>query len=255
MSLLLLGGTAEARALARELARAGIEAVVSLAGVTRAPAVMDLPVRIGGFGGDAGFAAYLAAQGISGVIDATHPFAAVMSERAARICSARGVDYLRLERAAWEAGPGDLWHAVSGFGDLAGLIPKGARVFLATGRQSLPLLGDLAQGRHLFLRQIEPARGDVLSGVEIVLGRGPFSIEDEAALLRKLRVDWLVVKNAGGAGGRAKLEAARLLEMPVALIERPCVAMIARPAGGDGALVRDVGAALDWAVLRMRGRK
>lgn len=247
MSLLVLGGTAEARALATALARAGIEAVVSLAGVTRAPAAMDLPVRIGGFGGDAGFGDYLAVQEITGVIDATHPFADVMSERAARICGARGMDYLRLERAAWAAGSGDLWHDVAGFGDLAALIPKSARVFLATGRQSLPLLGELAVGRHLYLRQIEPAKVDALDGVEIVLGRGPFSIEDEVALLRKLRVDWLVVKNAGGAGGRAKLEAARMLGLPVALIERPVAV--------DGAMVRDVEAALDWAVLRMRGRE
>src|SRR5690349_219317 len=82
--VLILGGTAEARQLAGLLAdRADVQAVLSLAGRTAAPAAQPVPVRIGGFGGVEGLASYLKAEHIDALIDATHPYAAVISQHAA----------------------------------------------------------------------------------------------------------------------------------------------------------------------------
>ena len=79
-TVLLLGGTAEAAALARRLAAdPSIKLIVSFAG--RVAQLPDLPgdIRIGGFGGVEGLADFLINEEVSKVIDATHPFAAAIS--------------------------------------------------------------------------------------------------------------------------------------------------------------------------------
>jgi precorrin-6A/cobalt-precorrin-6A reductase len=85
--VLLLGGTTEATQLAAELAKdEQIKLIVSLAGRTARPLVRNGELRTGGFGGADGLARYLAEEAIALVVDATHPFAAVMPFNAASAC-------------------------------------------------------------------------------------------------------------------------------------------------------------------------
>ena len=224
--ILLLAGTMEARNLAQHLADAGIAALASLAGATRAPNALALETRIGGFGGEDGFRAYLAAQNIRAVIDATHPFAAQITARTARVCAELGMPYLRYERAGWRSRPGDAWHEVPGYAALADVIPAQARVFLATGRQSLKEIAHL-QDRYLMARVIDPPEAPFpYPQGAFIVGRPPFSEASERETFEKYAPDWLVVKNAGGSSGRAKLDVARELGISVAMIARP-----APPAG------------------------
>lgn len=219
MTLLLLAGTSEARRIAAALA--GQDAVASLAGATRAPAPLGLPTRTGGFGCDAGFLDYLDTARIHAVLDATHPFAARISVRTARLCAARGLPCAQVLRPGWQAGPGDRWTRIASEEDAARIIPPGATVFLATGRQTLDRFAGL-EGRRLLLRQIDPPTAPFpFPGGEFVIGRPPFDRAAEERLFRELRVDWLVVKDAGGAESRAKLDAARALGLPVLMIDRP----------------------------------
>lgn len=238
--ILLLAGTTEARNLAGYMAEAGVKTVASLAGVTRAPLPMAVETRVGGFGGDVGFETYLDRAGITAVIDATHPFAAQITARTARICAARGLPYLRYERPGWRSRPGDAWHEVADYAGLSAIIPVGARVFLATGRQSLSQMAHLAD-RHLICRVIDPPEGAFpYPNGAFVIGRPPFSEDTEIETLRALNPNWMVVKNAGGASGRAKLDAARRLGISVAMIARPAV-----PAGIERR--EQVLDALEWA--------
>ena len=78
--VLLLGGTTEASLLACSLAATNVDAIFSYAGRTETPVAQPLPTRIGGFGGIAGLVAYLKANAISHVVDATHPFAARLAQ-------------------------------------------------------------------------------------------------------------------------------------------------------------------------------
>lgn len=210
--------------MARALAEAGVDAGYSYAGRTDAPVAQPLPVRVGGFGGVAGLADYLRAEGISHVIDATHPFAAQMSRNAVEACTSTGTPLIALEREPWQAQPGDRWaHVPDLDAAVAALGEAPRRVFLAIGRQNLAAFAAAPQ-HHYLLRLVDPPTEPLpLPDAEAVIARGPFDVQGDRALLRDHRIDIIVAKNAGGAGAEAKLVAARDLGLPVVLIDRPTV--------------------------------
>lgn len=237
--ILLLAGTAEARAIAAHLAARGVPAVASLAGAVRAPLAQALPTRIGGFGGAQGFRDYLAKQGVTRVIDATHPFAARITARTAQLCAAQGMPLIRLERPGWIAGAGDRWTWTPDEAGVVAQILPGATVFLATGRQSLSDYAGLTA--RAYARIIDPPGGPFPLNGDWIVGRPPFALADEVALFRRLGITLLVSKDAGGDENRAKLDAARILGLPVLMIRRP-----APPPGLP--IVADVQVVLDWAL-------
>jgi len=220
MTLLVLAGTSDARMLLQGLQ--GMDVIASLAGVTRSPVDLPATTRKGGFGGVVGFRDYLIAAGIKGVIDATHPFASKMTQTAAAVCAELGLSHVILQRPAWMAGTGDDWFPIDDVIETAKIIPKGATVFLGTGRQTLHEFSCLA-GCKLFARVIDPPEPPVLADFKgtFLIGSPPFSVAEEIALFREKAIDWLVVKNAGGQKSRSKLDAARELGLPVVMINRP----------------------------------
>ena len=236
--LLLLAGTAEARTVAEKLSEMDIPAIASLAGATKDPADLAIPTRIGGFGGGDAFEAFLDFKPITAILDATHPFAQSITRRTAKIAKRRALPYLQLVRPEWKVELGDDWTHIAYEEDAAKHIPATATVFLATGRQSLKRFENLA-GRHLICRQIDPPDAPFpYPNGSFLIGRPPFSHDDEVALFKRLSIDWLVVKNAGGAASRTKLSAAQELGIRVA--------MVARPAPTLGARVETTGQAVDW---------
>jgi len=238
MKLLLLAGTSDARRIAFDLHGSAIKTVASFAGKTRQPLDLPCEIRVSGFGGRDGFRAYLQQAGIGAVVDATHPFAAIMSATAAVVCTDLGCAHIQMLRPAWVAQPGDQWVNVARESEVAAHISGKATVFLATGRKTLHAFENLSDHR-LYCRQLTPPDGRFpFPNGEFLLGRAPFSVADETALFQKLGVDWLVVKNAGGQASRSKLEAARALGIKVA--------MIARPPQPECARVSSTNAALDW---------
>ncbi|MDB6177141.1 cobalt-precorrin-6A reductase [Paracoccus sp. Z330] len=219
--ILLLGGTTEASHLARLLADAGIDAIFSYAGRTHVPRTQPLQQRIGGFGGADGLAAYIGQHGISHVVDATHPFAANISLNAIRACTERATPLLALQRPPWQAEAQDKWLNVADYRGAAAALPDGgARVFLAIGRQNLDPFAEKAN-RYLLRLVDRPEHELPLADAHAVIARGPFSVDDDLALMARFRVTHLVAKNAGGMAARAKLLAARRLAVPVVMIERP----------------------------------
>ncbi|GAA1820663.1 cobalt-precorrin-6A reductase [Actinomadura chokoriensis] len=220
--VLILGGTAEARALAARLAvrRTGVHVVSSLAGRVSDPRLPAGEVHIGGFGGAGGLAAWLRGNRIDRLVDATHPFAERMSASAAHASRATGVPLLALRRPGWEAEDGDDWHRVPSLPEAAGALPVGARVFLTTGRRSIPVFAARADAWFL-ARSVDPPEPPVPPNAEVLLARGPYTVEGERALIRDHRLDVLVTKDSGGSMTRAKLTAARDAGIPVVMVDRP----------------------------------
>jgi precorrin-6A/cobalt-precorrin-6A reductase len=217
---LILGGTAEARALAARLVELRQDVVSSLAGVTAEPLLPVGRVRSGGFGGADGLAAYIVAEKIDVVIDATHPFAAQISANAVAAAAQTAVKLLRLERPAWVAEAGDDWRDVQSMDEAIDVLPANAKVFVSTGRKGL---GSLFAREDLagFIRAIEPLSETVPSRWSVLLERPPFSLQHETGLLKLNAITHLVTKNAGGSAMATKLLAARQLHVPVIMIARP----------------------------------
>ena len=242
LNLLILGGTGEAVALARAaIARFGdtISVTTALAGRTSRPGPIPGQVRIGGFGGVAGLAAYLAEHGVTRLIDATHPFAAEISAHARRACDRAGVPRLMLLRPAWRRHPLDRWIEVDSIDAAASLVGKlGRRAWLTVGAQAIPAFTPVTAVRFLVRLLDPPPKPLPLHFHEIVLGRGPFSLAEERHLLQRHGIEVLVCKASGGDATEAKLVAARELSLPVIMVRRPP----AEP--GDS--VETVEAALDW---------
>ncbi|MFC4031804.1 cobalt-precorrin-6A reductase [Streptomyces polygonati] len=219
--LLILGGTGQARALAAELAAdPALEVTSSLAGRTAEPRRPSGRVRSGGFGGAAGLTAWLRAERIDVLVDATHPFAQEISRSAAVAAAAAGVPLLALRPPGLTPGPGDRWTWADTLTQAAALLPSlGGRPFLTTGRQELAAFAAL--DLPVLARTVEPPAPPLPRRLVLVLSRGPFTLDGERALLREHRIDLLVTKDSGGPATAPKLTAAREAAVPVLIVRRP----------------------------------
>jgi precorrin-6A/cobalt-precorrin-6A reductase len=238
--ILILGGTAEARQLAGRLAgRANLEVTLSLAGRTALPAAQPVPVRVGGFGGAAGLANYLVGERVDVLIDATHPYANVISANAVEAARRSGMPLLALRRPPWIAVPGDRWIAVSDVREAVraiGQTPR--RVFVALGRNELTPFHDAPQHYYL-IRSVDPVDPPLpLPHVGYVTARGPFGEADDQALMAGHRIGLVVAKNSGGTATYGKIAAARVLGINVV--------MLRRPAAPDAAAVETIDDAIAW---------
>jgi precorrin-6A/cobalt-precorrin-6A reductase len=240
--LLILGGTAEAAALARgAVARFGdkLQVTTSLAGRTERPAPLPGQIRTGGFGGPAGLAAYLTEYAVGRVIDATHPFATRISAEARLACASANVPRLMLLRPPWQRHPLDRWIEVDDMSSAAAVVPRiGQRAWLTVGASEIACFS-AAAGVRFLVRLVEPPHWPLpLHSYEVVVGRGPFALAEERNLIERHAIDVLVCKASGGAATEDKLIAVREFGIPVIMVRRP-------PAEA-GEAVETVDAALDW---------
>lgn len=236
MRVLLLGGTGEARALAKEL-HPRVDIVSSLAGRVPDPALPVGPVRIGGFGGIDGLRRWLEDERIDAVVDATHPFAATMTAHAAAACTDLRIPHLILARPAWDPGTAIV---VDSDADAAETVARQgySRVFLTTGRSGVRAFAG-SDAWFLIRAVTDPDASALPRHHRVLLSRGPYGYDDEFALLRDHRIDALVTKNSGGDMTRAKLDAAAALDVAVVMVARPRL-----PAGVF--TVGTVAEAADW---------
>jgi precorrin-6A/cobalt-precorrin-6A reductase len=251
MRILVLGGTAEARALAQGLAaREEFTVTVSLAGRTAEPLPQGAPVRRGGFGGAEGLARYLGDEQIDVLIDATHPYAAEISANAARAAESTGVRLLALRRSPWRKVAGDNWIEVQGVEEAVIALGQAPRhVFLALGRNELQPFTAAPQHTYV-IRSVDPVDPPLaVPRASYITARGPFSARKDRALLARHRIELIVAKNSGGEATYAKIEAARALQLPVVMLKRPSLPQVA-----SVATVEEILALLDHALTPSTAR-
>ena len=221
--VLVLGGTGEARELARLLVEGGAPVVSSLAGRVSKPRLPVGEVRIGGFGGIDGLAAYLRETRVRAVVDATHPFARVISGNAAAACAATGVPLLRLERPGWSEAPGAAdWHWVDhhdAAAEASALL--GRRPLLTVGRQSLDRFTGPLADMPAVVRVVDPPDHALPDPWLILRARGPYTEDGERELMERHGIDVLVTKDSGGALTWPKMAVATAAGIPVVVVRRP----------------------------------
>ncbi len=220
--VLILGGTGEGIELTRRLTgRKDLAFIYSLAGRVTRPRSPEGTVRVGGFGGVEGLTSYLLMENITAVIDATHPFSVSISRNVETVCARLRLPLIVLTRPAWLKREGDLWHEVATFEEAASAVDaRRGRVFLSIGRQEVSSFS-ACNDTWFLIRAIEEPTGTLPRCNQILLQRGPFDLKEELQLLRDYSIDCIVSKNSGGSGTYTKIEAARLLEIPVVMVKRP----------------------------------
>jgi precorrin-6A/cobalt-precorrin-6A reductase len=184
-------------------------------------------------------AAFLAREHIGAVVDATHPFASRISANAVAACGATRTPLVVFSRPPWTREPGDRWTEVAAIDDaVPALGTQRKTVFLTQGRLQLAAFARAPQHRYIVRAIDRPADIDVLPGCKLILARGPFSLADELALMKRERIETLATKNSGGDATYAKIEAARALEIEVIIVRRP-------PAP-EAEMLHDLDAVLAW---------
>ncbi|MCF5546394.1 cobalt-precorrin-6A reductase [Pseudomonas salomonii] len=221
--ILLLGGVTEALAIARTL---GPEHIYSLAGVGRVPTDLTCQVRVGGYGGHAGLAQFVRDEQISLILDATHPYAAQISQNAATAATVCGIPCWALRRPAWQPQAGDDWREVGDWAELIEALKPFKRPLFTLGREPLQHLDEIPADQFWTLRALDVYPGN--ERCKVIGARGPFLIEDERALFERRGIDVLISKNSGSAATEPKLEVARERGVPVLVLKRPVLAGVDR---------------------------
>lgn len=214
--ILLLGGVGDALVIARRLAP---QDIYSLAGLGKVPADLPCQVRVGGYGGAEGLAAFMAAEGIDLLLDITHPYAAQISANAARAAELSGVPCWALRRPGWQAGGGDDWREVADWSALSAALEPFQRPFFTLGREPLAHLHEIPLSQYWTVRCLDDYPGN--SRARVIGARGPFNLADERALFAAGQFDVLISKNSGSSATDPKLQVARELGLPVLLLARP----------------------------------
>ena len=238
--ILILGGTTEGYELAQNLSGLdNVQIISSLAGRTKNPKLPVGECRLGGFGGVEGLCAYLIEHSITAIIDATHPFASRMGWNAAQASTQTQIPLLRLQRPAWHPTQGDHWHMANDWEQAARWVAElGPRVLLTIGRQELGHFASLNDHWFLIRSVDSPDPLPPFAQAEILLARGPFTLDGEMQLFSSQHINTIVCKNSGGSATDAKLQAARQLNIDVVMLDRP-----QRPPTSQAATCRE---AVEW---------
>jgi precorrin-6A/cobalt-precorrin-6A reductase len=240
MKILILGGTSEARELAGRLVEGGHAVTTSLAGRTSRPALPAGELRVGKFGGIPGLVGYLKALQFERLVDATHPYAGLISINAVAAAQQTGIPLVRFMRPAWVEPEGAGWRHVPDLAAAADALPSGATVLVTTGHEGLETLLERDDCR-LLVRLIEPPEIALPRHAQLILSRPPHTIESERALFAREAITHLVSKNSGGEQTAAKLAAAREAGAEVIMVARP----VYGPAHEVGTIEEAVSAILD----------
>jgi precorrin-6x reductase len=239
-ALWVFSGTSDGNALANELTQQGYPVVVSAAteygGEVAAQHCPGASIWAGHQGVEARKQA-LSQNQAKVIVDATHPYAKLISEQLMSLSKSLNIPYLRYERPSSigydehnDALPSSA-HPIDSIKQAAErAIALGRRIFLTTGSKNLAdfLQAPRAADREWFVR-ITPEPEFIQRAIDLGVPRshicamqGPFSEAFNEALWRDLKIDCVITKDSGDAGGyQAKVAAAQALGIPLLVIKRP----------------------------------
>jgi precorrin-6x reductase len=228
----VFSGTADGNALAEKIARSGFRVVISAAssygGELAERRLRGASVKYGRIGANARRRELQESRAVA-IVDATHPFATKISSQLIVLGKELNIPYLRYERDVVECSIPAIFCSTTGEA-AAAAIRLGKRIFLATGSKDLEVFLDHpgAKERDWFVRVAPEAES---LGKAVTLGiprgrllaiQGPCSRELNEVLWKNWRIDCVVTKESGTAGGfEAKIAAAGALGLALVVIDRP----------------------------------
>lgn len=229
--VVLFGGTEEGRLLAEFLTQTPLRACVCVATeygtslLTQSPNLTIHQARL-----DAEkMEAFLRDSAPKLVLDATHPYAAVVSENIRTVCSALSLKLLRIVR------PRESLDGCRCFETMESLLlylnSHDEMIFSTTGAKEMKELTKIRNYQdRVWLRMLpSPAPLEEVLGMgypakHLICMQGPFSADLNEAMFRASGCRVLLTKESGAAGGFSeKVAAARKLGMEVCILLRPTV--------------------------------
>lgn len=247
--ILVVAGTQDGRQLAETLAASGVKVMVSVASTYgRQLAANNLyQVREGNLDAN-GFHALFSSQGVRGVIDASHPYAANVSATLIAVCRECSIPYLRYERQAASLPSYENMRVADTAQTAAQLaVSLGKTILLTTGSRTMACYKAAADqvGARLIVRilpepqVLQEALDLGILPRDIIAMQGPFSLETNEALIKQFGADVLVTKNSGRIGGTdVKFQAAVNQHIWLVVIDKPSI--------DYGSVVNDIPAAMIW---------
>lgn len=226
--VLLFAGTSEGRILAEHLSHLGVETVVCVATSYGEQLMGKLPhVRVLCGRLDEEQMEGLLGKGFSLVVDATHPYAQVVSRNLQKACGEKGIPLVRLVRPA--GGSEECRFCADLDEVLEALEATSGNILLTTGSKDLPHYTRLSNWQERLFPRILPDSDAIAKAAalgyprsHLICMQGPFSRELNAALIHQFQIRVMVTKDSGQAGGfEEKLEAARETGIQVILLGRP----------------------------------
>lgn len=233
--ILLFAGTTEGRNLAEFLEKNQIPTEVRVAtqyGETLLEEGKYLHVHAGRLD-ETEMEQQIQKQQITLVIDATHPYAVIVSQNIRRACSRTGTEYIRLARketdASWKQEMEDVTEVASVAEAAAFLAKKEGRIFAATGSKELSAYQVIPDYQDRVVARVLSTPEAVsecamlgFSGKNLICMQGPFTEDLNVAMLRQAQASWMVTKESGKAGGfLEKLRAAKKAGAKLVVIKRP----------------------------------
>jgi len=224
-------GTRDGNELASQCAALGIPTVISVAtehGAAQArKRVPEAKIVVGRIGENAREKLLLKSNARA-VVDASHPFATAISQQLIGLCGRINLPYFRYERPVTTI-PSDVLTVPSIEAAAETAREKGTRIFISTGVKDIASFtkhGD----RNWFVRitpgidSLESALAAGIPHSQICAMQGPFSQAANETLWNDWQIDCVVTKDSGETGGLpAKLADARLLGIPLIVVQRPKV--------------------------------
>lgn len=230
--ILIFAGTTEGRELSEYLAAAGIAHTLCVATeygkivLKEHPCVkvhkgrmdreeMEIYIKNGNFGA---------------VVDATHPYAEVVTQNIRHAMQDMDIPYLRLKR---ESNVTSSYEKIQYFKDSVScaraLEKTDGNILLTTGSKELSVFVKFIDKKERLYARVLPGIESLqlcmdcgIAGRQILALQGPFSTQMNEAMLRQYQIKWLVTKASGNAGGyQEKLDAAQNLDIPVFVIGCP----------------------------------
>ena len=222
VNILILVGTGDGLQLAKELGlHAEFNIYIFVDNRSRLRSDLKVAGEISTLRNEDFFHRFLIENGIEYLIDASHPFDKEITELCKRVSKLADIKLTHFLRPPWIPTIDDNWTSVRTLDEAAKTIPDGSNVFIATGRIGLEKFSKLTSSK-LFIRRLGKVKMHCpLDNGKFIYGDPPFSLKDEISLFRSLKIDVLIIKNVGGEGSFAKVEAARAMNISVIMIERP----------------------------------
>ncbi len=228
--ILIFSGTTEGRAISRLLKSAGAGVHVRVATQYGADAMAGdgiSDVQVGSCGGAEGIAREIRAKGCRCVVDATHPYASIISEHIRQACEATGTELVRVLR---DAGSRDDMVVVGSVREAAEYLSKTEGNILATtgSKEAEEYTRIPGFAGRVFMRvlstpdSVSKCSSLGFEGKNLICAQGPFSEEFNVALINHVGAEWIVTKDSGPSGGfPEKVSAAEKTGARIVLVARP----------------------------------